>query len=108
MLQKLDVQVSLAESSNLPFNLGIAFEVRGLWNVPYPQEGIRCKVPRSDELTVWAVRRRGSGPEALRTLRVLDSLGSETGEMRDRRQRCRSCPCESRDDALLVEQGRFF
>ena len=108
MLQKLDVQVSLADSSNLPFNLGIAFEVRGLWNVPYPQEGIRCKVPRSDELTVWAVRRRGSGPEALRTLRVLDSLGSETGEMSDRRQHRRTCLCEGRDDALLVEQGRFF
>ena len=72
MLQKLDVQVGPAESSNLPFNLGISSEISGLWSVPYRQEGIRCKVPRSDYLTVGAVRRKGSGPQVLCPLRVGD------------------------------------
>jgi len=33
-------------------------QVSGLWNIPDPQQGIRCKAPRSDTTEPYGVIRR--------------------------------------------------
>ena len=108
MLPSLDVQGDDGSGPIPPSNVVIKTEISALWRIPDHQQGMRCTAPRSDDLTVWAVDRKTSGPQVLRPLRVVDSQESETGGRSDRRQRCIICPCESRDGALLVEQGRFF